>query len=81
MRQQIKTGISGEFELSYGVTRHMTDSNVMQTLPQLSLSLVPGFRLVAFQKCDSREGRALGLGGWDSFIQKKKKLQQENLTP
>lgn len=67
MRQQIKTGISGEFELSYGVTRHMTDSNVMQTLPQLSLSLVPRFRLVAFQKCDSRKGRELGLGGWDSF--------------
>ena len=68
MRQQIKTGISGEFELSYREKGHMTDSNVMQTLPQLSLSLVPGFRLVDFQKCDSRKGREFGLGGWDSTL-------------
>lgn len=40
MRQQIKTGISREFEQSYRVTRHMTDSNIMQTLPQTALSLV-----------------------------------------
>lgn len=48
MRQQIKTGISREFEQSYRVTRHMTDSNIMQTLPQTALSLVQWLRPVAF---------------------------------
>lgn len=70
MRQQIKTGISGESELSQGAARHMTDRNVMQTLPQLSLSLVPGRRLVAFQTCDSRKGREIRLGGWELYIKK-----------
>lgn len=48
MRQQIKTGISCESEQSYRVTGHMTDSNIMQTLPQTALSLVQWLRLVAF---------------------------------
>lgn len=48
MRQQIKTGISRESEQSYRVTGHMTDSNIMQTLPQTALSLVQWLRLVAF---------------------------------
>lgn len=50
MRQQIKTGISRESEQSYRVTRHMTDSSIMQTLPQTALSLVQWLRLVAFRR-------------------------------
>lgn len=41
MRQQIEVSISGESELSQGGTKPMTDIIVVQTFPQLSLSLVP----------------------------------------
>lgn len=69
MRQQIKTDISGEFELSRGVTRHMTGRIAVQTFPQLSLSLDPWHRLVAFQKCDSRNG-GRAMTRWVGFIKK-----------
>lgn len=57
MRQQIKTGISRESEQSYRVTRHMTDSNIMQTLTQTALSLVQWLRPVAFGRGTQENGR------------------------
>lgn len=73
MRQQIKTGISREFELSHQVTRHMTDSNIIQTYEQLSLSLVQWFRHVVRVKERDRAG-----SWWVGFSWKKKNEHHQN---
>lgn len=62
MRQQIKTGISRESEQSYRVTGHMTDSNIMQTLPQTALSLVQWLRPIAFRR-ETRENERVSPKG------------------